>query len=314
MNDHFNNELNKIPKPKIYEKNLNELWKLTKKNKYENKELLDLYFEKSNLIPGFQYPIEPIDINKLEFFRCRVIDEKKENINLITTFSYPPPALCKENGRANIIGRPVFYCTDHPGVAIYESKPENGNINYLSVWKTRFDREIKISPIISQNIPKSNIWSFLAFEIIKLKEKHKNISELLEPLYDFFNKVFLEETHPYQLSSWLSNYLLYENNIFDSLLFESIESKSLHCNWAFHPNIVDKYFILDKVYKFENFTLDVEKRTYSNPDKIPCEIGEITNENIVWRKFIENDLKVYPFKLNYYQIKSIAKLLIKNFN
>lgn len=295
MNDYFINEFSQIPEPKVYEKNLNELWELTKKNKYETKELLDLYFDKAISDPVFRYPLNPIDINKLEFFRCRVIDESKENINLITTFSYPPPAFCTKNGRANIIGNPVFYCTDHPGVAVYESKPGNGAINYISVWKTRFDREIIISPILSQNIPKSNPWSFLASEIIKLKEKQKKISELLEPLYDFLNKVFLEETTPYQLSAWLSNYLLYENNILDALLYESVETKSLQCNWAFHPNIVDKYFFLDRVYKFENITFNETTKTFINPDEIANEIGVVTNKNIVWRKFIENDLKAYPF-------------------
>ncbi len=289
-------ELNKIPSEIEYQKNLDELWELTKGKKYNNKELEELYFNKAILIPAFIERLNQLDVNGLEFFRCRTIDEKKENTNLISTFSYP--MICKQNGRANITENPVFYCCDHPTVPIYENKSNNGDTVYLSIWKTKFDRNVNMSPLISLKMPKSNPWHFIVKKIINEKNKYGDISNRQKPLYEFINKLYLEEKEPYQLSSWISNYLLYQKNIFDCIIYESVAVNSLHCNWAFHPKIVDRYFSLDRVYKFDNIVYNHKTNKYSNPNKTPTEIGEVTNKNIEWRIFKDKDLVRYPLLKN----------------
>ena len=63
------------------------------------------------------------------FYRIRKnIDEKRENLGLATTYSYPSQNLCTENGRAHVHGYPVFYCSDTMKVTISEARAEEGDL------------------------------------------------------------------------------------------------------------------------------------------------------------------------------------------
>lgn len=275
-----------------YEMDLQTMWRDITNNKYEEHFIEELYFRKAIALPSFIYPIESDDFNQLEFFRARSIDSKREDISLISTFSYPPSDFCEDNGRANIANKPVFYCTDHPVTAIYELRPAVGATVYLSIWKSVIDRAIKVSPLISMEMPESNHWYFLAKEM----SEHFNDKITTEDLLiKFLCKVFKEETKPYSLSSWIANYLIYKNDKIDGILYESIAGKFLQSNFAFHPNIADQYLRIDRIYKMENIAWSGLEKRYYNPQKIPNQIGELCGKVIIWRDFKESDLDKYPF-------------------
>ncbi len=99
---------------------------------------------------------------------------------------------------------------------------------------------------------------------------------------------FITEQSPYPLSSWLSHVSLYEDYIIDFIIYPSYTLQSIACNFAFHPNFVDNYFKLNKVYKL--WITDVKDDGMS---VLPLEVGKVFNTNIKWDKPIEADIELF---------------------
>lgn len=98
-------------------------------------------------------------INLLKAFRVRLnINETEEDIDLIRTFSYPSPSFCKQNGRANLKNKSVFYCADAFETAFAETKPAAGDIGYLSIWEIDCDRHVNYMGFFPTSVPENNIW------------------------------------------------------------------------------------------------------------------------------------------------------------
>ena len=113
------------------------------------KKVGEIIFEYLTVIPSISGKYEPSKFNRFKFYRARLnIDESNEDLGLIRTYSYPPPQFCKENGRANIKNKSVFYSTNCALTAIIESKPKSGDIGYLSFWKGCTDREMKAGTLL----------------------------------------------------------------------------------------------------------------------------------------------------------------------
>lgn len=275
------------------ENDLNSVWNLIRKSDCREEEIENLYFAKVICIPNLIQDIHFDDFNKIQLFRARNINCEDEDISLVSTFSYPPQN-CTLQNRANMAKKPVFYCTDHPGTAIYEIKPESQDSIYLSVWKPKVDRILKISILISDKIPLNNPWYFLK-DIIEDYFVNPNTPENSKVLIRLMSKIFKEEIEPYNLTSWISKFILYNNDQIDGLLYESVAGNSKQCNLVFHPNIVDRYFQIDRVYKMGEITRETTSDRLINPIEIPCQIGNLHNKKIIWRNFKKSDLAEYPF-------------------
>jgi len=141
-----------------YKKNLKELLKYDFSNKSFD-EINDIYFDKAIILPNAIEKLTPEAFDDLLFYRARRIsDYKKNNLNLINTHSYPHPSLCKINGRSNIAGTSVFYCSDSPNSALHELNFKLGDTGVLSVWKIKADRPIKLACLLPQKLKPVNPW------------------------------------------------------------------------------------------------------------------------------------------------------------
>ena len=161
----------------------------------------------------------PPNFTKQTFYRVRLnIDINAEDIGMIRTYSYPPPSACKVNGRANLKGRSVFYCSDDALTAIFECKPKVGDFGFISIWDNhKTDRAVKFAICLPKDLRADNKWQREAAQAHQFAERYSQVrggskSAQLNALNDYISRQFVEEQEPYLLTSMLSeNYLYYES-------------------------------------------------------------------------------------------------------
>src|SRR6185437_7079959 len=123
-------DLKKFPPLQEYIQGLKELMKMNL-SVLTTKEMADVFYKRVVLFQQV-FGLNPSEcFNEREFYRVRMNIQENEDENLLRTYSYPPASACEKNGRANLSGRSVFYCSDHAGTALLESKPKEGQIGYL---------------------------------------------------------------------------------------------------------------------------------------------------------------------------------------
>lgn len=290
--EQFQEELNKIPAYDIYEKNLEDLFNQDKST-FTQAEITKLYFEKAVIIPYLFADMESSTINVLTAFRTRTLN-KNEDTTLISTFSYPHPIVCKKNGRANIIEKPVFYCSDSPLTAISELKPNAGDELFLSVWKINCNRKVQYTAFINPNIKNANPWykqaQYIEQQMIEEAGRFKSKENELKLLLKFNSDIFIREHENYNLTSWLSNQSLYRMDGIDFIVYPSITTDTYSCNMAFHPNFIDNYFIFDRVYRIRFDSRVNDKITVSVGN-----VGKVTRTHIEWGDLQDDDYKVLPY-------------------
>lgn len=278
------NILDNLPPIDEYKKNLQAL-AYTDFNDYSPEDIKAAFTKATGF---FSFPVmetsTKVFSEHMMFFRARKnINGLVEDINSVTTYSYPDIKFCKENGRANIKNRNVFYCSDSNMAAMWECKPVDGDIIYLSLWKPDAISEWRGAVCLPGQLPKINP-AGIVIEDVKLL--HGQMEGQFTPsqkrhiltFYDFVGQLFINETPPYWLTSAIANFILYQTNPrFDYLVYPSVESGQEHTNIVFHPAIVDngglslayvvKYKIMvdDKgVYHFSMFgNQDIGKYNYT---------------------------------------------------
>jgi hypothetical protein len=225
------------------------------------------------------------DINDTTFYRVRKIQQGAEDMKMIRTFSYPPTNLCSKNGRANVKGTNVFYASDYAYTAMAECKNEPGEYGYLSIWKPIFDRSVNVAVILPENLREENVHRETAINMHKYAQEQlyylgREKKEQVDVLMKFVCEYFMEEKSPYYITSWLANSLLYAPNasdVIDILIYPSVNTEALFCNFAINPNIADTYLRLDKIFMFR----------YSD-----CSVGYIGKMHgsfIMWSKPLESE-------------------------
>jgi len=290
--EEFEKELNKLPDLNIFQQHLTTLTDLDKSN-YSLIEIRKAFFEYAILLPNSLSTLPKDTINLLTAYRVRLNIKEEEDFDLIRTFSYPNPCFCTANGRANLKRKSVFYCADTFETAFAESKPNKGEIAYLSIWKINCDRDINYSAFFPANIPAKNVWYNTAIEQQKhLVEYARNIgndkSKQLELLFQFISELFGSETSPYYLTSWIANSVLYEYHGIDFVVYPSFITKGVTCNIAFHPNFVDNNFRLDRIFKL------IVTEINENGGKYTIEkVGKVLYTNIQWGPPNEADIQEY---------------------
>lgn len=227
----------------------------------------------------------PHDIDQIKVYRCRLnIDEDNERLDLWSTYSTPPPHFCIANGRANVRGFPVFYCSDHPTSAIAEMRPKRGDIIYHTEWLIRSFRATSRTIIFDKNIPEANPWREIALNKISVeyngylqivgKEKAQKVSQLLS----FLAELFVTEAPPYPVSSAIAHKMIFGQLGIDYILYPSFQTNSAASNMAFHPNFAASNMILNKI-----LVLEVDEAKQEGVIVKHCKTGLAFHNQILWR-------------------------------
>jgi RES domain len=252
---------------------------LTERGKY------DVFYDYARILPTNIGWFNPEKFNLHKFYRVRLnIDREKEDISLAQTYSYPPPQYCFENGRANLKGRSVFYCSNDPRAAILECKPKVGDEGYLSIWNGVARRKIKIGHLLPFDLPPENTWNLMAqdsFEYLlkNLPSDAKDKFQHFIELYKFIAEIFITEKKPYNLTSMISEELIYGQLWRDFIIYPSVLVNSQLCNMAFHPNSVNENLKLEKVIEFKVTNINNNGPTFNLGKKV----GFLENTKMTWK-------------------------------
>ncbi|MBN7815132.1 RES domain-containing protein [Algoriphagus pacificus] len=290
----YDEDLSLFPDLQQYKRQLQQLRELTPDNTPFDK-LYDKYFDLAVILPQITAMQTAENFNQHRFFRVRLnINEDTEDTRIIQTHSYPPGYVCKENGRANLKGRSVFYCSNDPTCALLESKPKVGDIAHISIWRGAATRDIKIALCLPFNLTDFNSFQVMANEAWAFAKKHytdeaRDKFEHFIELNKFIADRFVQERIPYFLTSWFADQILFHNDHWrDYILYPSVESNKKYCNMAFHPNTVTRFMTLEKVIRVK-----IVKVENKDVEFTMGRVGEIEKTNLKWRKATDIEDKLF---------------------
>ncbi len=293
FDEDFKKILDQFPDFPVYQKHLQELEELDLKN-FTQDQIHTAFYSRAILFPNKGITIPNNESNSKFVYRVRFnINENKEDLNLIRTFSYPDPSFCLFNGRANLKNKSVFYCADIPLTAFLESRPKNNDIGYMGKWQLKCHRDLTFIAFFPTDMPQKNYWYQMAIKqqqsmIGEISRIKSDKNQQLEYLFTFISNLFAYEQPPYSISSWIANRLFYNFNGIDFLVYPSSKLNSESCNLAFHPNFIDKYFQLISIIKFKINALSEKCADYG-----VISIGKPDQTNIEW--YLPKEEDAYSF-------------------
>ncbi len=290
-------DLDAFPNLEDYKKGLEILdsYNFTGKSKSE---IYDIFYDYAKIFPTGINWFYPENFNLHRFYRVRLnVDRHSEDISLTQTYSYPPPKFCTENGRANIKGKSVFYCSNKPDAAILECNPKVGDEGFLSVWKGVAKRKIKIANLLPPDLPLHNDWNEMALKSFqefekKMSLKTRGLEKHLIMMLRFIASKFIIEKKPYFLTSMISWELLYGQLWRDLMIYPSIASDIRFCNMAFHPNSVNENLEFEKLIKFKVVRIENGSPLF----QLGTNVGFIENTRMIWKKRTEEETKLFTNK------------------
>ena len=285
-NEKFDEILEEFHNPKIFEKS--------------SKEIMELLVNRIPIMPIMSIILRPYDIDKFNVYRVRYnINETDENIDLIRTYSYPNSSFCKDNGRANVSKHPIFYCSDDLPTAVAETKLDGPCTIYISKWIIRCHRSSKYAAFFFDEIMKTNPWTRIATnrknDLINQIESQFGETARINfiKVLKLFSSMFVKDKFPYNFSSTMAYNAIYgEEHNCDYIIYPSARLESAHCNLAFHPNFVDEFFRIDKIYKAQVINTFEER-----VDLVLLGVGEYYNNQILWREpseLYDEEMKFFP--------------------
>jgi len=278
---------------------------------------IDYEFIRNEFFKIFDTDVMPVvslkrgGVENLKIYRTRPCCEVKDIIN-VNSFSYPPKEIRVKMGRANWVGKSVFYGSDSPYTSLFESKNVKvSNEYYISQWGFDFKEMdekhefIQIKVMGVNNLSQNNPWSIIipsSNEIIDVfKEKFdNNKANLYLKLIEKISRLFVEfREDKYHLTAFIADNGLFlegedgKSLYFPILIYPSVENNLDTCNFAINPWFVDKYMRLKKVIKVKIKEIGKDKI-----EIISEEVG-LPNENnkIDWYKRSYN-IKKAAFSLN----------------
>jgi hypothetical protein len=261
-------------------------------------EITNTFFSYFDTLPSLIAMYQPSRFNNFYFYRARLnVDHTSEDTKLIRTFSYPLPQFCKDNGRANLRQKSVFYCSNCAVTSVMEAKPKVGDVGYLSVWRGNAQRPVKTGILLPRGLKQDNIWSGLTDDMYMHVDKE--LSTIAQQKYDFFKEeirfvadLFLSEKPPYALTSWIGNELIYGTSWKDMIVYPSFVNDGYSCNVALHPNFADRFLEFEKVIRFK--ILDITDSQYVVSTG---KVGVMVNNSIMLRDATkeELDFSLFPF-------------------
>lgn len=291
----YQSDLDSISDYKSYLNDLNILENYNFQN-HIDRFIYDTFYDYAKILPLNYGIFNPEKFNKHTFYRVRLQRDigKKEDLSLIQTYSYPPTSVLRNNGRANLKYKSVFYCSDKPLTSLIESKPKNGDEGFISVWKPKASRPVKIGICLPRNLSSENDWHLMAKDYFDnyINDFPKEQLNHFIKLFDFIANRFVTEKDPYYLTSMISNEHLYNNEPDlwrDFIIYPSVLSKTLYCNMAFHPNSINDTLNFEKALKFK--VIDIKRKLI----KIE-KVGYFEKTKMLWRKQTKEENELFNIK------------------
>lgn len=232
-------------------------------------------------------------VPSLKFYRIRKNIRENEDLTNPKTFSYPNWKYCRDNGRANLLGFPVFYCSDKIQVAVSEVRPELGDYLYISEWEPNDEHIPLMSFSATEESMQNSIFNYHSSSVDQLiKERVGPDIKISNDLrYGNANKMFLDEYHPYSNSSVYSFFLMYGKNV-DIIIYPSLQWEQNYTNLAMKPEFVDECLRLNLIFKTkitgDNLTvlsMSLEKIGKFKGDKVKWETPNKYDKNEFSQKF-----------------------------
>ena len=242
------------------------------------------------------------DISLKEVFRL-VINENiigsKKSLTSKNLLSYPPASIVKNNNkynRANTPDYPMFYCSESINTALFELKPNVGDLVTVGVWRPITNHPFE-TYIISHNedaYEKNAITTKSIESLKKFKDGYdKHLTLYIESYLKLLGKQYSKKVnhhYEYLVSALISEKIL-ENpelskisNPIECLTYPSIENK-FKSNFAFRPDIIDSKWNLFCAIEFQ-----VTKQHF---DRIPNprnnSISLVSVENLRMTMDIKNE-------------------------
>jgi len=283
---------NDYPDFETYLKNLDNLSKYDfSESDYD--EIYNKFHDYALKIPALGASLDT-GINGIKLFRARLAKtiSELEDKTIIQTFSFPPSNVCKNNGRANIKNKSVFYCTDDAIPALKECNIEINDEVYLSIWNYNSKRNLSYVCCIPEKLPENNSWEEYGkyhynFLIQKQNEENIKLLDYKIALRNFITEKFMNEEFPYHITSMLANEYLYESG-FDMIMYPSAKTFQDYTNFAIHPNVALNHLELEIIFNI--IILDINEQHVKFKVK---SIGHIENDKINWKKSDDNVTEKY---------------------
>ncbi|RYE52899.1 MAG: RES domain-containing protein, partial [Sphingobacteriales bacterium] len=270
--------------------NLNDLLS-TDKSKMSADEIKQLFFRKIVLFPNSADKIPAATFNIQKFARVRRNVGAHEDINTMAPFTYPPK--CTTNGRANIIGQSVFYCSNTLAASLFECRPAVGEIVYFSDWSACCTDDVNIRFLLSDNISVKNpLYPLALRRLAEIKAMAEawgmEKAPKLELITRFLGNAFISEEHPYPLSSWIANDILFGKQAVDVLYYPSVMTEQVSCNLAMTPTFVDRFLRPNRVFKMEI----IEKTSRSIRPQVLA-VGTMAGNKVIWDNIRDEDMAFF---------------------
>jgi hypothetical protein len=207
----------------------------------------DLEDELSDIMKG--WATRPLLVEAKDVFRVRP-NSSSELFRTVGDLWYPPRERTLRLGRANDIGKPVFYCADSVNTAFIENKITTVNDSYTVLKCSRVHKnpmvvDVGVHPLTARHNP--NVGGTAPDGDTELRETlRRNGSwrgnELIRSfLLRQFSKIVLPgEEHQYKITIAASQLLLSSN--VDGICYPSVSSNSMGVNIAFKTEAVDRLY------------------------------------------------------------------------
>ena len=226
---------------------------------------------------GFTHRIIEKD---LLFTRARIHKEKKQLFSNKAELWYPQ--VVKNIGRANYIGKPVFYCSNDAGTAIFEINPELGEfITTLEVKIIKSEIKLMYLGFNSQNTPTFN----------QIPESDQGFHEFMEII--FREKVNEGQEYNYLKTAILAKAFLTEA---DGIVYPSVGSECRGWNVVFPTDFIDNHAQFKKAMVHK-----VIEKSDPNNLRIECNYKStiLTKDNdFIWTEI--SDCKTHLIDENIY--------------
>ena len=246
----------------------------------------------------YQFPFN------FNFFRVRNFDDIK-NPNLRAEYSYPPACFSTINLRANLIGNPVFYCADHPFVALVEYlvrwQDERNYVDstfVISNWQLKKGERFWIAPYIEERLEDINEFTTLAsFSNEQFKRKvdpstDDDTIDAMRLLKNYLAKLFIEDEKR-TISSFLGHHNIYRNPIKPPILiYPSVKAEKGMNNYAMHPNFVDEYLLLSHIWKIRVNSIEKVNNEMKFSFQMLNSFGYVRNHYINWTTISGNEIQI----------------------
>ncbi len=284
-------DFNHLPPIEVYLKNLEDLNQIERLE--DNLEKIKAqYFKCAGVMPYILDQAPGASFNNNKMYRVRTGIQPLENIESRIPFWTPRKEYVKNyNGRANLKGEPVLYCSDNVGTCILESRINIGDIGYLCEYDINCQNNyIFYNSIVPFDLNSNDLmshWSKGKKELIQkyFPDDLLPYSDHLNALYNYLAKVFAECEYPYVLSSWISHKIFnFKKANCAFIIYPSAAAGLKRMNIVFKPSFANKYLSISSITKFQ-VILENEKIILKVLDK-----GfENQSRRIIWQNYADDE-------------------------